>query len=228
MTDLQNTSVDNPEERIALRERAKLLGINHSPNISNALLRERINAKLNDTTEPEKTDDSANGPEQTPFEGNDSIQTMDSVDPDQIAARVVAAAQTPVSTRPLTKKQIDQAEREKQWAEQLRLVRVRITCLNPIKKDLKGEVISVSNQFLGTVRKFVPFGEATDNGYHIPFVLYTELLGRQFQSITVKKSGQTSLPDHRLVKEFAIERLPDLTPDEIAALARTQAVAANQ
>lgn len=224
MTD-QNTQVDNPEERTALRERAKLLGINHSPNISNALLRERISARLNDTPEPADTETPVTGAEQD----TDTVEVMDDVGPDQMAARVAAAAtRTNGSTRPLSKKQIEQAEREKQWAEQLRLIRVRIICLNPLKKDLKGEVFSVSNKFLGTVRKFIPFGEATDNGYHIPFVLYTELLGRQFQSITVKKSGQTSLPEHRLVKEFAIERLPDLTPDEIASLARTQSVAANQ
>lgn len=224
---------DNPQERIELRERAKLLGIKHSPNISNELLRNRIAAKLNDEPDPgeekDPSDDSNDrGNEDNPYDDEDSPQAMDTVAPEQMAQRVAVNGTKPKEARPLTKKQQIQAEREKQWAEQLRLRRVQIVCLNPLKKDLKGEVISVQNKFLGTVRKFIPFGEATDKGYHIPHVLLTELQGRQFQSITVKKVGQTSLPEHRLVKEFAINILPDLTLDELAALARTQSVAANQ
>lgn len=239
MTDPQITihstkDSDNPDERAALRERAKLLGITHSPNISNALLRDRISAKLNDTPDPGEPGVTDLASSEDPYgkpDDDDSPAVMDDVAPEQIAQRLQASAsnvKTVNGSKPLTKKQQIQAEREKQWAEQLRLVRVKIACLNPSKKELKGEIISVSNKFLGTVKKFVPFGEVTDNGYHIPFVIYTELLGRQFQHITVEKKNGTSLPKHQLVREFAIELLPDLTPDQLANLARTQAVAANQ
>lgn len=234
MTDTQNQTqnstkdTDNPEERQLLRERAKTLGISHSPNISNALLRERIAAKLNDTPDPgEDSDDSEPGNESNPFDGDDdNTSVMDDVAPEQIASRVAASVNA--SNKPMTKKQQIQALREKQWEEELRLVRIRVACLNPQKKDLKGEVFTVSNKFLGTVRKFVPFGEATDDGYHVPHIIYTEMLNRQFQSITVEKKGNVSLPKHRLIKEFAIEVLPDLTPEQLHQLAVTQAVAANQ
>ena len=231
MTDLKNSipettnDTDNQEERKALRERAKIMGLSYSPNISNALLRDRIAAHLNnepDPGEPATTADSADNEE-------DDSNVVEEVDQDQAINRLAAAANNKPGTplKPLNRKQREQAEREKQWAQQLKLVRVRITCLNPLKKDLKGEVFSVSNQYLGTVRKFVPFGEATDAGYHLPYVLYNEIKGRQFQSITVKKEGQTSLPSVRLVNEFAIELLPDLTKEELQALARTQTIAAN-
>ena len=237
-TPTSTRDTDNPEERQLLRERAKVLGITHSPNISNALLKERIRAKLGEAgpedSEPEEpkdpSDDSEPGYEPNPFKDQEepSLMAMDQVDQSEVARRLKAVGLKPVSNKPLTKKQQIQAEREKQWAEQLRLVRLRITNLNPLKKDLKGEVFSVSNRFVGTVRKFIPYGEVTDNGYHVPFILYQELLGRQFQQINTKKVGQTSLPEHRLVREFAIEVLPDLTPDELAALGREQKIAANQ
>lgn len=62
-----------------------------------------------------------------------------------------------------------------------RRLRCRVYNLNPAKADLPGEIISVSNRFIGTVRKFIPFGEATENGYHIPRVLVQDLKSRQFQ-----------------------------------------------
>lgn len=124
---------------------------------------------------------------------------------------------------PKTKQQlIDQMQKE-----QLRLVRVRITCMDPKKKDLPGEVLTVANEYLGTVRKFVPFGEVTDSGYHIPFVLYTMLDERKFLNIRVSKDQRTGREQvtSQWVKEFAIEVLPQLTQLELNNLATAQAAA---
>ena len=111
--------------------------------------------------------------------------------------------------------------------EQLKLVRVRITCMDPKKKDLPGEVLTVANEYLGTVRKFIPFGEVTDNGYHIPFVLYTMLDERKFLNIRVSKDPRTGreLVTSQWAKEFAIEILPQLTQLELSNLAIAQAAA---
>lgn len=126
-----------------------------------------------------------------------------------------------------TKAQIEQALREKQWSEQLRLVRIRITCLNPLKKDLQGEIVTVANRFLGTVKKFIPFGEATDNGYHVPFVLLQELKSRRFNSVRTTKGDKGQIIVHqRMVPEFAIEELEPLSTEELDQLARQQAAAA--
>lgn len=80
-----------------------------------------------------------------------------------------------------SQRQIEQELRDSQTAEHLALVRCRVYNLNPAKADLPGEIISVANRFIGTVRKFIPFGEATENGYHIPRVLVEDLKSRQFQ-----------------------------------------------
>ena len=108
----------------------------------------------------------------------------------------------------------------------MRLVRCRIANLNPNKKDLSGEIVTVSNRFIGAVRRFVPFGELTDDGWHIENVLLQELLDRKFLDIrVVKKRGQPDRVTEQWVKEFAIEILDPLTEDELRTLANQQAAA---
>lgn len=117
------------------------------------------------------------------------------------------------------------AKRRKMQKEELRLVRVRITNMNPQKKDLSGEIFTVCNKFLGIVKKFVPYGEATDNGYHIPWIIYKQLKARKFQSIKTRQvNGQIKVTT-RDVPEFALEILPSLSEKELKQLAIQQAAA---
>lgn len=117
--------------------------------------------------------------------------------------------------------------RQELFDEEMRLIRVRITCMDPKKKDLQGEIFTVANEYLGTVRKFVPFGEATEDGFHIPKVIYTMLEERRFLNITTKRDRVTGamVPSTNYAKEFAIEVLPPLTELELARLATAQAAA---
>lgn len=108
--------------------------------------------------------------------------------------------------------------------EQERLVRCRISNLDPKKVDLPGEFFTVANEYLGTIRKFVPYGEAGQE-YHLPYCIYTLLKERQYLHVrTGKRAGSSeTLVEHRYVPEFAIEILPPLTPEELAKLAAAQA-----
>ena len=110
--------------------------------------------------------------------------------------------------------------------EKMKLVRLRITNLDPKKKDLPGEILTTGNEYLGTVRKFVPFGEATDNGYHVPYCLYEMMRDRKFLSIKTRKGpkGQT-IVEQQMVREFALEILPPLTEAELARLSTAQQAA---
>jgi hypothetical protein len=124
-----------------------------------------------------------------------------------------------------SKAEIEQEIREKLWAEEMALVRCKIYNLNPSKRDLYGEIVTVSNRYLGTVKKFIPFGEATDNGYHIPKVLYNDLKTRQFQSINTKTVGGKIEVKTRMVPEYSIEVMPPLTAEELQELALAQEAA---
>lgn len=179
-----------PSELEVLKQRATLMNIKFSNNISVEKLREKIEA-AQESDEPEITESSVN---------------------------------------PLGEKQGAGVKKmtlgQKIRAEQTRLIRVRIQNLDPKKKDLPGEIITVANEYMGTVRKFVPFGEVTDNGYHIPYCIYEFLKERKFINITARK-GKNGLPDIRATeaREFSIEVLPPLTEAELAQLAQAQIAA---
>ena len=113
--------------------------------------------------------------------------------------------------------------REYLQAEQMKLVRVRITNMDPKKAKIPSEIITVSNEYLGTVRKLVPFGEATENGYHIPVCILNVLKERRFLQIT-ERPGRNGVPivKSEYVREFAIEELPPLTEQELADLKKAQ------
>lgn len=117
--------------------------------------------------------------------------------------------------------------RQHLYNEQMKLVRLRIQNLDPKKSDLNGEVIAVSNKYLGTVKVFVPFGEVTDDGWHVPYIIYKELERRRFLSIRTVKDPRTKQPVVKKgwAKEFALDILPPLTEKEIKQLAVAQAAA---
>jgi hypothetical protein len=192
-------------ELTLLKERATAMGISYSPNIGVVALRAKVDEKLNgtkDDAEAEGALDEQDSPEVDPA-------------PDAKPAKV------------LTKSEQVMVERMKQRKEQLRLVRVRITNLNPAKKDLRGEIFTVANAYVGTQRKYIPYGEESDVGYHMPFIIYNELKDRKFVSIKTRKgpNGQ-QIVDQRIVSEFAVELLEPLTEAELAKLASAQAAAA--
>lgn len=137
---------------------------------------------------------------------------------------VEIAEENPLGETPAPVKKMTLGQKIRQ--EQLRLVRVRIQNLDPKKKDLPGEIITVANEYMGTVRKFVPFGEATDEGYHIPYCIYEFLKNRRFQNIRVLKgkNGQPRI-EQGWIREFSIEVLPQLTQEELDRLASAQIAA---
>lgn len=108
--------------------------------------------------------------------------------------------------------------------EALKLVRVRITCMNPLKKEYDGEIITVANNAFGTVKRYVPFNN--DEGWHVENVLLDVLRERQCQIFfTEKDSRGNKVRKGKLIREFAIEVLPPLTEAELKDLAQRQAMA---
>ena len=115
-------------------------------------------------------------------------------------------------------------KRKRLKAEALKLVRIRLTCLNPAKKEWEGEIITVGNSLIGSVKKFIPFN--ADDGWHVPHVIYQQLKERQCQVFyTATDARGNKVRKGKLIKEFAIEVLPPLTKEELEELARRQAMA---
>lgn len=214
-TENEDIAPQAPDELTMLKERAKLMGIKFSNNITAETLRKKIADKLEGETENQNADDSEEAEAPAPL-----------VDPNPVAdAENTKEATSEVQAKPLTKAEQKQLERQKLIKDSMKLVRLRIMNLNPNKKDLHGEIFTVANEVLGTVKKYIPYGEATENGYHVPYVLYEQLKERKFLNIqTSKKAGQISVKTG-WVPEFALEVLPPLTKEELARLAAAQAAA---
>ena len=210
-------------EKKALRERAKLMGLNPSPNASADTLRAQIKAKIDGETSASATE-TPPAQEPAPAPVNPLVESTTAPinkSMEQAAANAMNSAER--QGRPLTKAE----RRQIALAEAMKLVRVRISNLDPKKKDLPGEIVTVANGVVGTVRKFIPFGEATDDGYHIPFILYQHLKERTFvqvRQVRDKRTG-TNSTQTRDVREFAIEILEPLTQAELDQLAQAQIAA---
>lgn len=114
--------------------------------------------------------------------------------------------------------------RQKKKREAEKLIRVRITNMNPQKTDLPGEVFTVANGVVGTIRKYVPFGgEAAEVGYHVPQIILNMLKRRKFYSVTTKRDDKGRPYQVKQERnEFAIEILEPLTKEELEKLALDQ------
>jgi len=116
------------------------------------------------------------------------------------------------------------ARRQRLVEEATRLVRIRLTCMDPLKKEWDGEILTVGNSLVGTLRKYIPFN--ADEGWHVPHMMYEELRDRQCQVFVSRKDARgNTVREGKLIKAFAIEVLPPLTAEELHDLAQRQAMA---
>ena len=128
--------------------------------------------------------------------------------------------------KPAAAEEDEAAQRRRAIEEATKLVRVRVNCMNPAKKEWSGEIITVGNSVVGTHKKYIPFN--AEDGWHIPHIMYEALLGRECQVfVTVTDSRGNKSRKGRIIKEFAVEVLPPLSQEELAELARRQAMAGN-
>lgn len=136
----------------------------------------------------------------------------------------VNAALAPKEEDKPAEEESDAAMRIRLRNEAAKLIRIRLTCMNPNKKDWDGEFITAGNSVVGSFTKFVPFN--ADEGWHVPHIIYEQLRDRECQVFTsVRDSKGNASSRGRLIKEFAIELLTPLTQEELAELARRQAMA---
>ena len=107
-------------------------------------------------------------------------------------------------------------------AEATKLVRIRVTCMNPAKKEWEGEIFTSGNANVGSISKYVPFN--SDDGWHVPRILLNMIKERQCQIFVSKKDSRGNMTrTGKLIKEFAVEILDPLTTEELAELAARQA-----
>ena len=183
------------DELASLKARADLMGVAYHPSIGLEKLREKINAAIEQTGDA-NSEDAA-------------------VEQAQVAADTAASAPVAAET------QLQFHARKKREANEL--VRVRVTCMNPSKSEWEGEIFTAGNSLVGSVTKYVPFNN--EEGWHIPRIIYNMMRDRMCQIfVTAKDSRGNTTRQGKLIKEFGIEVLPDLTAEDLTELAQRQAV----
>jgi len=105
------------------------------------------------------------------------------------------------------------------------LIRVRVTCMNPNKKDWEGEILQVANREV-RIKKYIPFN--AENGWHIERMLLDMMREKKCQIFkTITRRDGNKVRQGYLVNEFSIEVLPPLSPEELGRLATKQAAEAS-
>jgi hypothetical protein len=123
---------------------------------------------------------------------------------------------------PVVKSQPKQSigEIKKKASEQ---VRIRVTCMNPAKKEWESELFCTGNAKIGTFKKVVPF----ETEWHVPRIIFNMIKNRKYQTfVTEKTKNGVSVKRGKMLNEFAVEELPPLTEAELKDLAQRQAMAA--
>lgn len=221
-TDGPDVTMGGLTELDALKLRAKTLGVSHSPNIGVDTLRAKIEehvAKL----------EAARSPTETPQVMQESVMQTPALQPtapvnrNALPKMSVMLNMTTDELLRFPEKRRQQIIRARMQHTEMALVRCQIYNNNPAKTDLHGEIFSIQNKYLGVVRKFIPYGDATENGYHIPRILMNMLKSKKYLQVrTLKEANGFERVEKRIVPEFTIRELPPLTREELDKLANVQ------
>lgn len=148
------------------------------------------------------------------------IKYHPSISVDTLRERVnaVLQGQADNASRPKSETEADYMSRKQNEAKAL--VRVRIHCNDPAKKEWPGEVITASNSFV-SMKKYIPYNQ--DEPYHIPQIILNTLRDKRVQVFTTKK-GKMGIPirESKSIAAYNIEILPPLTEEEMKSLAAAQ------
>jgi hypothetical protein len=103
------------------------------------------------------------------------------------------------------------------------LVRLRISCMNPHKREYEGEIFTTGNGVVGTIKRYIPF----DTEWHCEQMILNMIQERYCQVFYTSRDPNTKQKTRRakMIKEFSIEILPALTEAELHDLAQRQAMA---
>lgn len=187
-----DTALVTADELTSLKARADLLGLAYHPSIGLDKLREKVNA-------------AATG------------EVLESE-----AKEPVVVSKPKADGVPAVKEETDGQKRFRLRNEANELVRIRVSCMNPAKKEWEGEIFTSGNATVGSISKYVPFN--SDDGWHVPRILLNMIKERQCQIFVSKKDSRGNMTrTGKLIKEFAVEIMDPLTTEELAELAARQA-----
>lgn len=215
-----------PSRLDTLKAKAATLGITHSPNIGEDTLAKKIEefqAAADDEGDNTPPEQQATPPQHAAPAAAGGPAAQPAASEQKAPPKEVIIKMTNAEIAQYPKHLRARMLRVQQRHQHMSMVRCQIFNNNPAKNELKGEIISVTNKYVGTVRKFIPFGEQTEGGYHIPKILFDVLKHKRYQRVkSIKNPDGTERVEKILAPEFTLHVLPPLTKDELAKLAASQ------
>ena len=217
-------AVNALDTKEALHEIANSLvpPVPYSGNTGIPTLKTNIIAALNDAEPAEVPEAPVETP---PAPARPSVEDMLNAEPEeeiQIAVRPKASGHSIEEMLKMDPKTIEDPNLRRKVIrlKALKLVRVRITNLDPSDAALESGLFTVVNKYIGKASRVVPY----DVDWHVEQILLNQIKNQQFALRKERKGGQIGVKqyDTKLVKKFSIEYLDDLTPAEKDALARSQ------
>jgi len=196
MTSDQNAVTTEPADLNALKVHAKSLGIVFHPMIGLKKLQDKV---ANHSTAPEPN----------------------------IPTQAVSSQPPAIMSIPKQKRVIPTIEMHaKIVKEATKLIRVRVACMNPNKKEWEGEIFTVSNSIVPAQKKYVPFN--AEEGWFVPRIILNVIKERKCQVFhTIKGPKGEKIRKGKLIPEFSVEELAPLNEHEFNDLAKRQAMANN-
>jgi len=124
-------------------------------------------------------------------------------------------------TKPVTKTLTENEQRVVFKKEAAALTRIRVTCMDPNKREYDGDFFCAGNRIIGTYKVYVPF----DVEWHVPSVILKMIRRKQCQVFVSKRDERgRQIREGKSIKAFAVEVLPALTAQEMKELAQRQAM----
>lgn len=106
--------------------------------------------------------------------------------------------------------------------ENLKLIHVIVTPVNPQKQSMSHETFQVGNSVLGTIKRIVPMGKP----WLVENIIYKTIKEKEYQLFIEHddpKHPQQKIVESRLVPAYNVQVLPLPTQAEIDELAKRQA-----
>lgn len=104
-------------------------------------------------------------------------------------------------------------------AENLKLIKVIITPNDANKRLQTGEIFCAGNSMLGTIKRYVPFGQE----WLIENMLLKSIQEREYQLLIPRKTEKDEeFVESKLLPAYQIQILPNPTKEEIEQLAKLQ------
>jgi hypothetical protein len=100
-----------------------------------------------------------------------------------------------------------------------KLIRVNITSMENTKNNMSGEIITVSNNVVGTIKRYIPYGE----DWHVESIILDTLRDKMFQAFRTERNRDGSETRRGYsARAYGIQVLEPLTKQELADLKASQ------